>query len=120
MLKNQIYRFILIGILNTSFGYCLYALFIFFGLDYFSALAFATIIGIIFNFQTIGRLVFKQYKHSLILKFLIAYGLVFLVNLVLIKLLISLGFNEYLSGAIAIFPAAALSFILNKFFVFKR
>lgn len=120
MLRIQILKFIIVGLLNTIVGYCTYALLLLFGLNYIFALAAATILGVAFNYQTIGRLVFQHKSNSLIFKFVLVYILVFIVNLALIKIFIWLGLNEYASGAIAILPAAALSFLLNKFFVFKR
>lgn len=116
----QVKKFILVGVLNTIVGYSLYALFIFFGFDYVYALGLATVLGVAFNFQTIGRLVFKHNNKKLIFKFVLVYIVVFCVNLMLIKFLVWLGLNEYIGGAIAIIPASALSFILNKYFVFKR
>ena len=120
MLSNQIARFIVVGIVNTIVGYSLYALFLFLGFDYVYALGIATVLGVLFNFQTIGKLVFKHNNNKLIFKFVLVYIVVFFVNLILIKCLVWFGLNEYIGGAIAIIPASALSFILNKFFVFQR
>jgi putative flippase GtrA len=120
MLKIQLIKFIFVGVVNTIVGYCFYALFIFLGFDYTYALGIATVLGVIFNFQTIGRLVFKHNNKKLIFKFLLVYVVVFGVNLLLIKGLVWFGLNEYIGGAIAILPASAFSFILNKYFVFKR
>lgn len=120
MVQKQIIAFLLVGIANTLFGYFLYAFFLYLGVDYAYSLALATLLGVFFNFQTVGRLVFQSRKNSLVFKFILVYSLVFTINLGFIKGFILLGLNEYASGAIALFPAAALSFLLNKFFVFKR
>ena len=120
MLDNQIIRFIAVGIVNTIVGYSFYALFIFLGFSYAYALGIATVLGVLFNFQTIGKLVFKHDNKKLIFKFVFVYMVVFVANLFLIKCLVWFGLNEYTGGAIAIIPASALSFILNKVFVFKR
>lgn len=120
MLRAQLIKFFFVGVVNTVVGYSLYALFIFLGFDYVYALGIATILGVLFNFQTIGKLVFKHNNKNLIFKFVLVYIVVFCVNLMLIKFLVWFGLNEYIGGAIAIIPASALSFILNKYFVFKR
>lgn len=120
MLKKQIIRFILVGILNTVFGYTVYALFLWIGLTYFWALVLSTMLGVLFNFQTIGRIVFKSHDMRLIFRFFGVYLTVFLFNWLLIKLGLIAGLNAYISGAVAIVPAAAMSFLLNKFFVFNR
>ena len=73
-------RFILVGIFNTIFGYGLYALFISLGMKYTSAVFFATILGVFFNFKTIGFYVFASKDHSLIIKFFIVYSLIYFLN----------------------------------------
>ncbi len=120
MLSAQIAKFVVVGLINTIVGYCLYALFIYFGLGYVYALGFATILGVLFNFQTIGRLVFGSNNGALLIKFVGVYIIVFAVNLLLINGMIRLGLNAYSAGAVALIPSAALSFLLNKYFVFNR
>ncbi len=105
--------------LNTLVGYSLYALFIYIGLHYTYALLLATVLGVIFNFHTIGRLVFQSKDGRLIFKFFFVYAITFCVNLVLIKLLVGVGLNAYFAGACALVPTTVLSFLLNKYFVFK-
>ena len=119
MLKQQALRFIATGILNTLVGYSLYALFLWCGLNHSLALAFSTVLGVLFNFKTIGTLVFKSNNNALILKFVLVYLVTFLINLLLINFLVTLGLSAYVAGIVVIIPAAALSFILNKYFVFK-
>jgi putative flippase GtrA len=55
--KHRFVRFLLVGVLNTIFGYFLYGTLILIGLDYKLAVLLATILGVLFNFQTTGRLV---------------------------------------------------------------
>ncbi|MCU7242422.1 MAG: GtrA family protein [Microcystis aeruginosa WS75] len=55
--KHKFARFLLVGVLNTIFGYFLYGTLILIGLDYKLAVLLATILGVLFNFQTTGRLV---------------------------------------------------------------
>jgi putative flippase GtrA len=120
LLNSQFLRFIIIGLINTIFGYSIYAILIFVGLTYFYAIGLSTIIGIIFNFKTIGRYVFKSKSNYLIFRFFGVYLFIFIINCVLIKTFINLGLNAYLAGATTVLPMAILSFILNKYFVFNR
>jgi len=120
MLKQQIVKFIGIGIINTLFGYSLYALFIYIGFDYKYAVFFSTVLGILFNFKTIGRFVFESHDNLLILKFFGVYVVIYIVNISLIKGFLLLGTSYYLAGFVALFPCAILSFILNKKFVFTQ
>ncbi|CAM3609943.1 GtrA family protein [Arcobacter aquimarinus] len=120
MLKKQIINFILVGIINTIFGYSIYALFIFFGFSYIVAVLFATILGILFNFKTISRYVFKSNAKNLIFKFIVVYFVLFITNILLIKFFKLFNIDEYFAGFLAIIPVAILSFLLNKFFVYKK
>jgi putative flippase GtrA len=120
MFSAQIVRFVAVGLINTVVGYSLYALFIYIGFGYVYALGIATVLGVLFNFQTIGRVVFESHDARLLFKFIAAYAMVFFVNLVLIKYLVIFGLSAYVAGAVALLPATVLSFVLNKYFVFKR
>ena len=120
MLKKQVVSFILIGILNTIVGYSLYALFIYFGFNYMLSVLFATILGVLFNFKTIGKFVFNNSSNTKILKFFLVYGAVFIVNISVIKLFKIYNFNDYIAGLVAVFPASIVSFVLNKYYVFKE
>jgi len=120
VLKKQIFKFILVGMLNTVFGYALYALFIYFGFTYIFAVFFATIIGVLFNFKTIGKFVFESKDNKALLKFVLVYMIVFIVNVLTIKVFKSYEFNDYIAGFFAIIPASIISFILNKYYVFKE
>lgn len=120
MLKKQIFNFILVGILNTLFGYMIYAFFIYLGFKYVLAILFATIFGVLFNFNTIGKFVFNNKDNSALIKFIFVYVVVFGVNVLTIKIFKSYGFNDYISGFFAIIPASIISFVLNKYFVFSE
>lgn len=120
MLKRQVIRFIAVGVVNTLFGYGIYALLIFLGLDYMYAVLFATVAGVLFNFKTIGHYVFESTDRSLLLKFFMVYGIVYGINVGLIRLFSLWNIDYYTAGFLAIVPCAAVSFILNKRFVFRE
>ncbi|GGI46226.1 hypothetical protein GCM10008018_16060 [Paenibacillus marchantiophytorum] len=120
MVDNKFFKFLVIGGINTIFGYSLYALFIFFHLHYAVATLFSTIIGIFFNFKTIGSIVFKNKNNRLLLKFFIVYGIIYFLNITIMYFLNSLLMNQYFTGAITVLPLAILSFFLNKKYVFTQ
>lgn len=120
-LKRQLLSFLLVGILNTAFGYSLFALFIYLGLYYPLAVLLSTILGVLFNFKTIGKLVFGSSDNGLIFRFILVYVITYLLNIFFLWLFKRLGFeNMYLNGFVLLIPLAAVSFLLNKFFVFRR
>ncbi|MDR3599033.1 MAG: GtrA family protein [Desulfosporosinus sp.] len=111
-------RFLLVGGLNTAFGYSIYALLLYAGIHFSIASLISTCLGVLFNFQTIGRLVFKNDRYSLFLKFAGVYLVVYLAGIGCLEIFNINKVNMYIAGAILIFPMAALSFCLNKLFVF--
>ncbi len=118
--QRQMVLFLFVGGINTAFSYLCYVLFIYLGLYYVLAVALSTSLGVLFNFLTTGRIVFKNMKHSLIFKFIGVYGFLYGINILLLKLLHLFSSNYYLTGFITIFPLAVMSFVLNKYFVFSE
>jgi len=112
-------KFLFIGGLNTVFGYSIYALFIFAGLYYPFAIIISTIFGVLFNFQTTGKIVFNNSKNNLLFKFIGVYSVICFINILFLKVFELFKVNMYFAGAVLIFPMAFLSFSLNKKFVFK-
>ncbi len=119
VLRNRFVRFLLVGGLNTAFGYGAYALFLFLGLHYAAAAAISTIVGILFNFRTYGVLVFGNRDPSLLWKFLCVYGITYVVSVLCLRVASQLRLDLFLVGAALILPMATLSFLLNRRFVFR-
>ena len=113
-------RFVLIGLLNTAFGVGLYCFFVYLGMSYRSAVLLSTVLGVLFNFKTIGTFVFKNTSNRLIFRFILAYVIIYFINVGLIRLLLELtDINEYIAGIIATPIVAIASFVLQKHFVFN-
>lgn len=117
--KNQLARFVFVGIVNSLFGYSCFALLLYVGLHYSYALLLATILGVIFNFKSTGILVFGSHDNRLIFRFFCSYTFIYFVNTIGIEVFSHIGITPYISGAILIVPMATLAFILNKRFVFN-
>jgi putative flippase GtrA len=118
--NNQLIRYLAVGGINTIFGYSMYSLFTFIGLHYALVVLLAQISGILFNFNTTGRIVFNNTKYGLLYRFASVYVIIYLLNVLLLRLFVQINFNMYLAGAILILPMAFLSFLLNKTFVFTN
>lgn len=122
----QFIRFVLVAILNTAFGYVIYAVLLwFFNLLKFDnpfvyASFFGYVIGILFNFKTYSSLVFKTKNNKLIFKFILVYVICWLTNISCIALFEKIHINNYLAGAITAIPVGFLGYILNSYFVFKK
>lgn len=118
--KIVLIKYLLAGGVNTIFGYSIFALFLFFGFHYSLAVLISTLLGVLFNFQIYGRLVFQDYSFSLLSRFIFVYTIIYFANILLLLLFERLFFNLYYSGALAIPLIAYLGFRLNKRFVWKQ
>lgn len=119
-LPEQFVTFLFVGVLNTLVGYLLYVFFVWVGCNYIFAPLFSTILGVLFNFKTIGVIVFKSHNNRLLGKFFGVYGIVYVCNVLGLKCLDKVGVtNMYIAGAILVLPLALLGFCLNKKWVFK-
>jgi putative flippase GtrA len=113
-------RFLAVGALNTLFGYGCFALLLYVGLHYAVAMLLATIIGVLFNFKTVGRLVFRSRDNRLIFHFAAIYVVVYTVNVLCVKAFTLISISPYYGGAISILPVAVFGYYLNKRFVFNN
>jgi len=118
--QSSFLRFLLIGAVNTVFGYSVFYLISYFGIYYSIALLIATLAGIVFNFFTTGRIVFLNTRISLLPKFVLVYIFTYVVNVTCISILKQYIQEVYIIQAILAIPMAVLSFTLNRIFVFVR
>ena len=115
---NQLLRFLLVGIINTMFGYGVFVVCLWSGLHYSGALAVATVLGTLFNFKSIGSLVFHSHDNSRIYRFLGVYCVVYVINTLGVGVSIRFGAPEWLGGLYFLLPIALLSYALNRRYVF--
>ena len=113
-------RFLVVGGVNTVFGYSVFALFILLGLHYVLAVLIGQVCGILFNFNTTGRIVFKNKDNRLIFRFFGVYLFTYLLNIGLLKLFEMAGVGSLVAGAIIVLPLAVVSFLLMRKFVFNK
>jgi putative flippase GtrA len=110
-------KFIVVGGINTVFGYGVYWGLL--QLDFHFAIAtfFSTVLGTIFNFFTTGRLVFKS-KGSFY-KFVFVYGFLYLISTGGIAFIHNFDISYEIAGLIIIIPCAVIAFLLNKYWAFR-
>ena len=120
LLKNKFVRFLLVGGLNTVFGYLVFSAVLYFVKNLYASIVIANIIAVMFNFKTYGKLVFQSEDKSRVFRFILVYVLVIGTQMVSIK---GLGYffqinNTYLAAGIVTLPIALMSFVLMRKFVF--
>jgi putative flippase GtrA len=115
----QFIRFGLIGAVNTSISYGIYALLLYMGLNYALANLGSLILGIGVSFFSQGRFVFGNASIDRLPRFILLWGSLYLVNIGLIALFMRFGINAYLGGALALVPITLLSFVCQRYLVFR-
>ena len=122
VLNFQFIRFLFVGGINTLFGYSVFAILIFFGFHYQFAILLGTILGVLFNFKTIGAFVFghKGFNLIVLLKFVFVYSLGYILNTSGVRVLLGYIDNTYYAGLIVIIPVSIVLYFLNKKLVFSK
>lgn len=112
-------RFLIAGVVNTLFGLLIYSVAIVSGLVVWQALLAGILVGVFFNFLTTGGYVFRDLTAIRFLRFVVAYLLVYIVNLGSVMIL-SLWIDSVIwIQTILSIPVAVGSYLLMSRFVFK-
>ena len=121
LFENKASRFLFTGLINTIFGYAIYAVLIYLGLPYLVGLLISTILGVTFNFFSLSRIVFRGRRNWFLFgKFIVAYALTYLFNgCALIILTKEFLLNPYLGQALCIPLSVILSWVLLNHWVYK-
>ena len=118
-LPGLLTRYVLTGLVNTAFSYGVYCAALFVGATYPVAALIGLIAGIFFSFLTMGRIVFRKSLQGRFARFVGLWAVLYLAHIGLIRVLIGVGFDAYLSGLIASGPVVGLSFVFQRYWVFR-
>jgi putative flippase GtrA len=111
-------RFLVVGGLNTAFGYACYAGIVLLGAPLWAAVSGATLIAVFFNFFSYGGLVFGRTSPLLLPRFLLFYLGLYLANIALLEALTALGVGPLWAQAMLLPFLAATGFLGMRRFVF--
>jgi putative flippase GtrA len=120
--KKQAAKFLLAGLINSFFGYALYAALIFCGIYALLALLVSTIGGVLFNYFSFSRMVFSGIGGPMVLlRFLISYFVVYSVNSILLIVILSIdNLNPYISQIICMPITISLTWFLMRGWVYRK
>jgi len=107
-------RFLLVGGLNTAFGYAIYAVLVLAGLSPQTALALAFCVGVVWNFFTHARLVFGARGVRRLPAYVAVYVGIYAANAFLLGRVIALGIHPLVAQAGLALVMAVLSYGLIK------
>ena len=109
--RKSFMRFALVGVLNTAFGYTLFAILSLSGLPPQAALVISFSIGVLWNFMTHARLVFYSGGLGRLPYYVLSYLMVYAFNALSLEGLLSLGLQPIAAQGLIVLPAAILAFI---------
>lgn len=120
LISRRFIRYLLVGGLNTLFGFLAYTAFILLDLPTWAALLAGNVAGVIFNFFTIGGMVFSDLSFSRVPLFVLCYVTIYFINLELIGWVAAFAGGRIVAQAILALPMAALSYLLLGKYVFRK
>ena len=113
---NRFLRFLVAGATNTLFGYSVYCGFVVLGFAYPVALLLATLIGVAFNFMTVSNWVFGTGGRARFFRFVLAYVVLYLANLLALYLLVDRAGLKEMPAQLLVLPL----YVVAAFLVFRR
>jgi putative flippase GtrA len=116
---RQFLRFLVVGAINTLFGYSVFAGLVLAGMPPVPALVLTYVVGVLFNFFTTRRFVFSRAARASLLRFIGAYVVIYFFNLGLFKAFEAAGTSPLVAQALCLPVVAVFSFFLFKFQVFR-
>ncbi|MEI6986332.1 MAG: GtrA family protein [Rhodospirillaceae bacterium] len=116
--SNQFARFIVVGVINTAFGYCVFAALILLDVTSILALFISTTLGILFNYKTTGRLVFRWRDGGRLLPFFCVYVATFCLNIYALWSLEAWGVRTLTAQALLLPAMVIISYTLIRVLVF--
>ncbi len=120
MRHSRFLRFLAVGVVNTLVGYLLFAAFIALGAPPLSAAMASTALGALFNFGSIGHLVFRNADVALLPRFLGVYAGQYAVNGGLLTGLGAMGIAPLLAQLLSIPWLAVGTYFAMRHFVYRN
>lgn len=114
----EIWRYYQTGIINTLFGLGAYALLVWLGLNMFVAQLLAHVIGVMFNYISYSRHVFRDAAPAK-LRFILSYAGNYLLGLAMLGALSRVIANPYAAGLSAIMIVSVINYFALKHLVFN-
>lgn len=114
----QFLRFLVVGAVNTLFGYAVFAGLVLAGMPPMPALVITYVVGVAFNFMTTGKYVFGGARREAFLRFVAAYVVIYLFNVALFQAFTWVGASPLVAQALCVPIVAVFSFAVFRFRVF--
>ncbi len=113
-------RFIFAGLLNTAFGFLIYAGLVLIGFPVWATVALSMLGALLFNYLTYGGIVFNGLSWRNFPRFVLFYVCLAGLNTVALHAMAGLSFGPFLSQAVLVAPLAVISYLGLTLFVFSK
>jgi putative flippase GtrA len=117
--RQKVIRFVLTGLLNTLFGYSVFAALTSLRWPDTLSVPVAMAAGVGFNFMSYGKLVFASVDIRRLPRFVGAYLCLYLCNVIGLRTLARFGMNAYAAQAMLVIPLAVFAYFINDRWVFR-
>jgi len=115
---KRVFRYYQAGLINMGFGYGLFALFVWAGVNMYLAQIVAHILGVIFNYFTYSRYTFADQRGSKS-RFIMSYAFNYVLNLAALAFTAIFVASPYLAGLIATIAVSLVNYFVLKHLVFS-
>ena len=115
----ELWRYYSVGVINSVFGYSIYAVLIFIHLNLYLAQILGHLIGMVFNYFMFSIHVFPGIKPAL-RPYIVTYAINYALGLIFITLYHDLFLSAYVAGLFSIVTVSLFNYVLLKKFVFKK
>jgi len=116
---GQLIRYYQAAAINTAFGFGIYALMIWLGVNLYVAQVIAQVLGVTFNYFTYSRHAFREETASKT-SFVLAYIGNYLVNLVSLWAFAQVIGSAYVAGLASTIAASLVNYLVLRSLVFRR
>lgn len=115
---KRLWRYYQAGLVNTAFGYGIYALFVALGLNMYVAQIIGHVLGVGFNYFTYSRHVFSDSSASKS-KFVLSYVFSYFLSLGSLAAAASVIESPYVAGAVSVLFVSVLNYFVLRRLVFR-
>ena len=114
---KRLWRYYQAGIVNTAFGFGLYALLVAIGLNMYLAQIVAHLLGMTFNYFTYSRHAFHDFDVSKT-RYILSYAVNYLLGLAALRVASLFIDSPYSAGLVAVIVVSLVNYLILKNWVF--
>lgn len=114
---KRVFRYYQAGVINMTFGYGLFALFVWAGMNMYLAQIASHVLGVIFNYFTYSRYAFAGQSGSR-MRFVLSYAGNYFLNLAILALIALAVKSPYVAGLVATVIVSLINYFVLKRLVF--